>query len=69
MEYKLRDEWLQDPTLRKWRNSNCTENSKCSCTDDKHHTELWEHDSCTRGRIDTTVCGKCDSIVTFKIIT
>ena len=64
----LREDWLKDPNLRKWNSVSCTENNNCNCDTDEHHIELWEHDSCVRGRIDTIVCTKCDSIKTFNII-
>jgi len=65
----LREDWLKDPNLRKWNSVDCTDkNTICKCEDGDHLVELWEHDSCVRGRIDTVVCTKCDSIKTFSIV-
>ena len=64
----LREDWLKDPNLRKWNSVDCTEHHNCTCDTDEHHVELWEHDSCVRGRIDTIVCTKCDAIKTFSIV-
>ena len=66
---KLRSEWIKDPILRKWSGVKCTDKSTdCKCEDGNHLIELWEQDSCVRGRIDTVVCTSCDSIKTFSII-
>ena len=66
---KLKEEWIQDPTLKKWSRVECTDKQTiCQCEDGNHLVELWEHDSCVRGRIDTVVCTTCDSIKSFKII-
>ena len=53
MVSRLREDWLQDPKLRQWNSKSCTENrGTCRCGNDKNHVELWEQDSCVRGRID-----------------
>lgn len=66
---KLREEWIKDPKLKKWNRVGCTEkNTICKCEDGNHLVELWEHDSCIRGRIDTIVCTICDSIKSFSIV-
>jgi hypothetical protein len=64
----LKSEWMEDPQLRKWSSKSCVDKTLCSCNTDKNHIELWEHDSCVRGRIDTTICTKCESVVKFSII-
>lgn len=62
----LRDEWIKNPELKQWSNRRCTYH-KCEC-DSPKLVELWEQDSCVRGRIDTVVCINCDKVETFKII-
>lgn len=64
----FKNEWMEDPRLRKWSSKSCVDKTLCSCKTDKNHVELWEHDSCVRGRIDTTICTKCESVVKFSII-
>jgi len=64
---KLREEWINDPFLKQWNSRSCTEDSKCGCSDPKL-VELWEQDSCVRGRIDTIVCTNCNKVQSFKII-
>lgn len=66
MEILLKKQWTQDPKLKHWSNRRCT-HLKCECVEPKL-VELWEQDSCVRGRIDTTICVKCDRVKTFKII-
>ena len=69
MLVKTREQWIEDPLLKKWSRVDCTEKETiCRCEDGNHLVELWEHDSCIRGRIDTVVCTTCDSIKTFKIV-
>ena len=69
MVSKLKEEWMNDPSLSHWKNKSCTHgNNSCRCGSDENHVELWEHDSCIRGRIDTTICRVCKSIINFKII-
>ena len=64
---KLKEEWIKDPQLKHWSNVSCVQDEKCGCPTPKL-VELWEHDSCTRGRIDTIVCTNCNKIQSFKII-
>jgi len=68
MRRMLKNEWMEDLQLRKWSSKSCVDKTLCSCKTDKNHVELWEHDSCVRGRIDTTICTKCESVVKFSII-
>ena len=66
---KLRSEWIKDPILRKWSGVNCTDKSTdCKCEDGNHLIELWEQDSCVRGRIDTTVCVKFNEDESLSIV-
>lgn len=66
---KLKEDWKKDPILKKWYGVNCTtKGTDCKCADGNHLVELWEQDSCVRGRIDTVVCTTCDSIKTFSIV-
>ena len=64
----LRQEWLSDPKLKKWDSVGCTVEENCTCKTDKYHVELWEQDSCVRGRIDTIICTLCDTIKSFRIV-
>lgn len=66
MVSKLREDWVKDPQLKHWSGRRCTHN-ECNCTAPKL-IELWDQDSCIRGRIDTIVCTDCDSVKSFKII-
>lgn len=68
MKTLLREDWIKTPELRKWSNVKSTTNSVCRCGDDKKHVELWEQDSCVRGRIDSVICTSCNVMVSFKII-
>lgn len=68
MKSLLRSDWIQRPDLKQWATRSCIDKTFCSCKSNKHHVELWEHDSCYRGRIDTTICTKCNSVVKIKII-
>lgn len=66
MESKLREEWVKDPQLNHWNGKSCT-SAECNCNE-PNLIELWEQDSCVRGRIDTIVCTNCDKVESFKII-
>ena len=69
MKVLLKQDWIKDSQLKKWSRIGVTEQyNKCKCSDSTNHVELWEHDFCTRGRIDTIVCTECDSILNYKII-
>jgi hypothetical protein len=68
MQILLREEWIKTPELRKWSNVRNTNYSVCRCGNDKKHVELWEQDSCVRGRIDSVVCTSCNVLVSFKVI-
>lgn len=68
MKAMLREEWMKDTQLRKWNSRSCVDKTLCSCNTDENHVELWDHDSCVRGRIDTTICTKCESVVKFTIV-
>jgi len=67
MVSKLREEWISEPTLKHWSSKSCVQNTKCGCTKPTL-VELWEQDSCVRGRIDTIVCTNCNNVKSFKII-
>jgi len=65
----LREDWIKDPQLKKWNLVDCTNRyKKCDCKDGNHLIELHEHDSCIRGRIDTIICTKCNTIKSFSIV-
>jgi hypothetical protein len=65
----LREDWIKDPQLKKWNSVDCTERfKKCNCEDGDHLVELWDHDSCYRGRIDTVICTKCNTIKSYNIV-
>jgi len=54
----LREEWINHRDLKHFSRKECTD-KKCTC-ETPFLVELWEHDSCVRGRIDTKVCVKCN---------
>ena len=62
----LREEWINHSDLKHFSNKKCTD-TKCTC-DNPKLVNLWEHDSCVRGRIDTDVCVQCDEVNSFSII-
>lgn len=62
----LKEDWINHPDLSEFRFKESTERN-CSCESPKL-VELWEHDSCIRGRIDTTVCIKCNEVKSFSIV-
>jgi hypothetical protein len=66
MKTLLKKQWSEDPKLKHWNGRRCTYH-KCGCNEPEL-VELWEQDTCIRGRIDTVVCVNCDSVKTFKII-
>jgi hypothetical protein len=68
MKSLLRTEWINDQELKKWNGVSCVEINICSCNTSDHQIELCEHDSCSIGRIDTTICTECNVIVGFDII-
>lgn len=68
MRRMLKNEWMTDPQLKVWSSKSCVDRTVCICKSEENHVELWEHDTCTRGRIDTTICTKCESVVKIKII-
>ena len=62
----LREDWINHRDLKHFSNKKCTD-TKCTCEYPKL-VNLWEHDSCVRGRIDTDVCVKCNEVESFSII-
>ena len=62
----LKEDWINHRDLKHFSKKKCTD-TKCNC-DNPKLVNLWEHDSCVRGRIDTDVCVKCDEINSFSII-
>ena len=64
----LREEWIANPKLKHWASKSCIQDDKCGCSDDSNLVELWERDSCVRGRIDTIVCTECNKVKTFNIV-
>ena len=65
---KLREDWTVDPMLKHWNSKSCTDKGSCNCKTDKNHVELWEQDSCVRGRIDSVICTSCNVLINFKIV-
>jgi hypothetical protein len=63
----LKEQWVVEPTLKHWNGQSCVQDNKCGCSEPQL-IELWEHDSCVRGRIDTIVCINCNKVQSFKII-
>ena len=62
----LKEEWINHPDLSKFRNKKPTQRN-CNCNNPRL-VNLWNHDSCVRGRIDTDVCVNCNEVKSFKII-
>ena len=62
----LKEDWINHRDLKHFSNKKCTD-TKCTC-DNPKLVNLWEHDSCVRGRIDTDVCVQCDEVNSFSII-
>ena len=62
----LREDWINHRDLKHFSNKKCTD-TKCTC-DNPKLVNLWEHDSCVRGRIDTTVCIKCNEVESLTIV-
>ena len=63
----LREDWIKDPQFKHWNGKSCVQDDKCGCPN-PNLVELWEHDDCVRGRIDTIVCTNCNKVQSFKII-
>ena len=63
----VKEEWINNPQLKHWNGKSCVQDNKCGCSE-PNLVELWEQDTCTRGRIDTIVCTNCNRIKTFNII-
>ena len=63
----LKEDWIKNPQLKHWNSRDVVRTHKCNC-EEPELVELWDQDSCVRGRIDTVVCTTCDSVRTFKII-
>ena len=68
MDIHSKEKWSVDPQLKHWVNRSSIQDDKCGCGDKSKLIELLEHDFCVRGRIDTTICTRCDKVRTFKII-
>lgn len=66
--YYLREEWTKDNDLKQWLGRSSVQDMRCECGDDSNLFELVDHDSCSRGRIDTTICVRCNKVKSFKII-
>ena len=62
----LKQDWINHPHLKQFRNKKSTD-SNCDCSSPKL-VELWEQDSCVRGRIDTIVCTSCNKVKSLSII-
>ena len=67
MVSKLKEEWIKDPQLKHLNSRGAVQDDKCGCSQPTL-VELWEHDSCVRGRIDTIVCTNCNKVKSFNIV-
>ena len=67
MVSKLKEEWIKDPQLKHWNSRGAVQDDKCGCSQPTL-VELWEHDRCVRGRIDTIVCTNCNKVKSFNIV-
>jgi len=69
MVSRLREDWIQDSKLKQWNSKSSVDHrGTCRCGSEENHVELWEQDSCIRGRIDSVICTSCNVVVSFKII-
>lgn len=69
MRCYFKEQWINNPEFKKWNNIKATDKTKkCTCKHDLDLVELIDHDSCSRGRIDTVICTRCDAIKSYKII-
>lgn len=68
--YLEKDEWMKEDSLKHWINkgSNITNTRACGCKGKGNYVTLIDHDSCIRGRIDTTICTICDVVVRYDIV-
>tara|TARA_R110000796_G_scaffold25883_3_gene72473 strand:- start:594 stop:833 length:240 start_codon:yes stop_codon:yes gene_type:complete len=64
---KLKEDWSVDPQLKQWNSKSSIQTDKCKCTNPTL-VELWEQDSCVRGRIDTIVCTSCNKVKSLNIV-
>ena len=64
MVSKLKEEWIKDPQLKHWNGKSCVQDNKCGCSEPQL-VELWEQDSCVRGRMYTVLQ---DSIAKLRVI-
>ena len=69
-EILSKKEWFTLPSLKHWvgRDSTIKPGRGCGCKGQGNYLVLEEHDSCIRGRIDTTICTICDVAVKSDII-
>jgi hypothetical protein len=63
----FKEDWSSDPKLKHWSKLSCVQDTRCGCKEPAL-VELWDHDTCVRGRIDTIVCTNCNKIKSFKIV-
>lgn len=69
MRFVRKEEWIKDPKLKSFAFIPAIEGKECKCADDSEDlVELEDHESCIIGRIDTTVCTKCNVVKFFRII-
>ena len=62
-----REQWMKNSQLRVWHAISCTTEKRCEC-EEPATVELWEQDFCSRGRIDTKICVKCNNVESFSIV-
>ena len=68
MKVYTREQWLRNPELKKWAMKPAVSDKGCTCGNKENWIELFDHESCIIGRIDTTICTQCNEVESFKII-
>lgn len=70
LSYLDREVWSTDEKLKHWLFKSPLSKSDrgCGCKGKGNYVTLIDHDSCIRGRIDTTICKVCDVVVNLDII-
>lgn len=68
--YLDKEEWTKIDSLKHWinRDSSFHNTRACGCKGKGNYVTLLDHDYCIRGRIDTTVCTICDSVIRIDIV-
>jgi hypothetical protein len=68
MKVYAKEVWSIDPILKKWAGEEPFRDRACRCGNTKNQIELIGQSDCIVGRIDTTICTECNTIVSFDIV-